>query len=103
MSKAKAAKMSNEAKGLYNTLLDLNWDNDQITIEHIQADTKLRRSQLAPLMAELLGASMVLVGPEEGLNGLIEAITPIVKRSAYGFPYDDFKLEEWDAFKLVLN
>ena len=103
MSKAKAAKMSNPAKSLYNTLLDINWDNEQITLGHIQSATKLGRSKLAPMMVELIGASMVLIGPEEGPQGLVEAYTPIVKRSAYGFPYDDFKRDEWDGFKLPLN
>jgi len=95
--------LSNEAKALYNTLLTLNWDNPQITLDHVITATKLRRSALSPLVVELIGATKVLLGNEEGTTGLIETLTPIVKGGAYGFPYDDFKLEEWTSFEYEIN
>ena len=44
--------------------------------------------------------SKVLHGNEEALGELIEAYTPKVKGSAYGYPCDYFKYEEWQAFKI---
>ena len=95
--------LSNEAKKLYNVLIDLSWDNHQITQEHVIAVTKLRRSQLAKLTAELIEANKVLLGNEGSDTGIIECITPIVKGGAYVYPYDDFDLKTWNQFKLEIN
>ena len=95
--------LSNASKKLYNVLIDLSWDNHQITQEHVIAVTKLRRSQLAKLTAELIEANKALLGNEESDTGIIECITPIVKGGAYVFPYDDFKIDQWQGFKLKIS
>ena len=98
--KTKTIELSTKATTLYNTLLELCWSEPYLTIEHIQAATGLGRSKLAPVLAELISASKVLHGNEEALGELIEAYTPKVKGSAYGYPCDYFKYEEWQAFKI---
>tara|TARA_B110000977_G_C10964873_1_gene450024 strand:- start:97 stop:396 length:300 start_codon:yes stop_codon:yes gene_type:complete len=95
--------LSNASKKLYNVLIDLSWDNHQITQEHVIAVTKLRRSQLAKLTAELIEANKALLGNEESDTGIIECITPIVKGGAYVYPYFDFKHDEWQGFKLEIS
>ena len=95
--------LSNASKKLYNVLIDLSWDNPQVTQEHVIVVTKLRRSQLAKLTAELIGANKALLGNEESDTRIIECITPIVKGGAYVYPYFDFKHEEWQGFKLEIS
>ena len=77
--KTKTIELSTKATEIYNNLLELNWSEPYLTIEHIQAATGLGRSKLAPVLAELIGASKVLHGNEEALGELIETYTPKVK------------------------
>jgi hypothetical protein len=95
-------KLSTQATTVYNTLLELSWSEPYLTLEHIQAATGLGRSKLAPVLAELIGASKVLHGNEEALGELIETYTAKVKGVAYGYPCDYFTYEEWQAFKLAI-
>ena len=93
-------KLSTQATTVYNTLLELCWSEPYLTIEHIQAATGLGRSKLAPVLAELIGASKVLHGNEEALGGVIETYTPKVKGVAYGYPLDYYTFNEWIGYKL---
>ena len=93
-------KLSTKATTVYNTLLELNWSEPYLTLEHIQAATGLGRSKLAPVLAELVGASKVLHGNEEALGGVIETYTPKVKGVAYGYPLDYYTFNEWIGYKL---
>ena len=93
-------KLSTKATEVYNTLLELNWSEPYLTLEHIQAATGLGRSKLAPVLAELIGASKVLHGNEEALGELIETFTPKVKGVAYGYPLDYYTFDEWIEHKL---
>ena len=93
-------KLSTKATTVYNTLLELNWSEPYLTLEHIQAATGLGRSKLAPVLAELIGASKVLHGNEEALGGVIETYTPKVKGVAYGYPLDYYTFNEWIGYKL---
>ena len=94
------SKLSTKATEVYNTLLELNWSEPYLTLEHIQAATGLGRSKLAPVLAELIGASKVLHGNEEALGGVIETYTPKVKGVAYGYPLDYYTFDEWIGHKL---
>ena len=94
-------KLSTKATTVYNTLLELNWSEPYLTLEHIQAATGLGRSKLAPVLAELVGASKVLHGNEEALGGVIETYTPKVKGVAYGYPLDYYTFDEWIGYKLT--
>ena len=98
--KTKTIELSTQATTVYNTLLELSWSEPCLTFEHIQAATGIGRSKLAPTLAELISASKVLHGNEEASGELIETYTPKVKGSAYGYPCDYFKYEEWQAFKI---
>jgi len=93
-------KLSTKATTVYNTLLELNWSEPYLTLEHIQAATGLGRSKLAPVLAELVGASKVLHGNEEALGGVIETYTPKVKGVAYGYPLDYYTFDEWIGYRL---
>jgi hypothetical protein len=88
---------------VYNSLIDLNWHTSQITIDHAIAATGLGRSVVALVLKELESLGLLLVGMEDSLEGLIQTFTPIVKGGAYVYPCDDFKHEEWQAFKLEKN
>jgi len=68
-------KLSTQATEVYNTLLELNWSEPYLTLEHIQSATGLGRSKLLPKLAELISASKVLHGNEEALGEHIEAFT----------------------------
>ena len=94
-------KLSTKATEVYNTLLELNWGEPYLTIEHIQAATGLGRSKLLPVLVELTMASKVLHGNEEALGGVIETYTPKVKRVAYGYPLDYYTFDEWIGHKLT--
>jgi hypothetical protein len=93
-------KLSTKATEVYNTLLELNWSEPYLTLEHIQSATGLGRSKLAPVLAELIGASKVLHGNEEALGELIETFTPKIKGVAYGYPLDYYTFDEWIEHKL---
>ena len=93
-------KLSNQATTVYNTLLELNWSEPHITLEHIQAATGLGRSKLLPMLAELIGEGKVLHGNEEALGGVITTYTPKVKGVAYGYPLDYYTFDEWIEHKL---
>ena len=93
-------KLSTQATTVYNTLLELNWSEPHITIEHIQATTGLGRSKLAPVLAELIGEGKVLHGNEEALGGVITTYTPKIKGVAYGYPLDYYTFDEWIEHKL---
>ena len=93
-------KLSNQATTVYNTLLELNWSEPHITLEHIQAATGLGRSKLLPMLVELTMASKVLHGNEEALGGVITTYTPKVKGVAYGYPLDYYTFDEWIGYKL---
>ena len=95
--------LSPQVVQVYNSLIDLAWDNTQITIDHAIAATGLGRSILALVLKELESQGLLLVGMEDSLEGLIQTFTPIVKGGAYVYPCDDFKHEEWQAFKLEKN
>ena len=88
---------------VYNSLIDLNWHTSQITIDHAIAATGLGRSVLTLVLKELESLGLLLVGMEDSLEGLIQTFTPIVQGGAYVYPCDDFKHEEWQAFKLEKN
>ena len=92
--------LSTQVVQVYNSLLDIAWDNAQITIDHTISATGLRRDTLIRLLEELQSLGLLLVGMEDSDNGLIRTYTPIVKGSAWVYPCDDFKLEVWRAFKL---
>jgi hypothetical protein len=94
-------KLSTKATEVYNTLLELNWSEPYLTLEHIQAATGLGRSKLAPVLVELTMASKVLHGNEEALGGVIETYTPKVKGVAYGYPLDYYTFNEWIGHKLT--
>ena len=87
---------------VYNSLIDTAWDQSQITIDHAIAATGLGRSVLALVLKELESQGLLLVGMEDSLEGLIQTFTPIVQGGAYVHPCDDFKLEIWQAMKLVV-
>lgn len=93
-------KLSTKATTVYNTLLELNWSEPYLTLEHIQAATGLGRSKLLPVLVELTMASKVLHGNEEALGGVIETYTPKVKGVAYGYPLDYYTFDEWIGHKL---
>ena len=93
-------KLSTKATTVYNTLLELNWSEPYLTLEHIQAATGLGRSKLSPVLVELTMASKVLHGNEEALGGVIETYTPKVKGVAYGYPLDYYTFDEWIGYKL---
>ena len=93
-------KLSTQATTVYNTLLELNWSEPYLTLEHIQAATGLGRSKLLPVLVELTMASKVLHGNEEALGGVIETYTPKVKGVAYGYPLDYYTFDEWIGYKL---
>ena len=93
-------KLSTKATEVYNTLLELNWSEPYLTLEHIQAATGLGRSKLLPVLVELTMASKVLHGNEEALGGVIETYTPKVKGVAYGYPLDYYRFDEWIGYKL---
>ena len=95
--------LSTQAVQVYNSLLDLSWSQPQITIDHAIAATGLGRSVVALVLKELESLGLLLVGLEDSDNGLIRTYTPIVKGGAYVYPCDDFKHEEWQAFKLEKN
>ena len=95
--------LSTQVVQVYNSLIDLNWHTSQITIDHAIAATGLGRSVVALVLKELESLGLLLVGMEDSLEGLIQTFTPIVKGGAYVYPCDDFKLEEWQAFKLEKN
>ena len=86
----------------YNDLIDLNWHTSQITIDHAIAATGLGRSILALVLKDLESQGLLLVGMEDSLDGMIQTFTPIVQGGAYVHPCDDFKLEIWQAMKLVV-
>ena len=96
-------KLSTKATEVYNTLLELNWSEPYLTLEHIQAATGLGRSKLAPVLAELIGASKVLHGNEEALGGIIVTYTPKVKGTAYGYQLDYYTFDEWIENKLDIT
>ena len=97
-------KLSTQATSVYNTMLELNWAEPHITLEHIQAATGLGRSKLLPMLVELTMASKVLHGNEEALGGVITTYTPKVKGVAYGYPLDYFKsYDEWIENKLDIT
>ena len=96
-------KLSTQATSVYNTMLELSWSEPYLTIEHIQAATGLGRSKLAPVLAELIGASKVLHGNEEALGGIIVTFTPKVKGTAYGYPLDYYTFDEWIENKLDIT
>ena len=93
-------KLSTKATTVYNTLLELNWSEPYLTLEHIQAATGLGRSKLLPMLVELTMASKVLHGNEEALGGIIVTYTPKVKGTAYGYPLDYYTFDEWIGYKL---
>ena len=96
-------KLSTQAIVVYNNLLELNWSEPYLTLEHIQAATGLGRSKLAPVLAELIGASKVLHGNEEALGVVIVTYTPKVKGTAYGYPLDYYTFDEWIENKLDIT
>ena len=95
--------LSTQVVQVYNSLIDLNWDNAQITIDHAISATGLRRDTLIRLLEELQSQGLLLVGMEDSPEGMIQTFTPIVKGGAFVNPCDDFKLEEWNQFKLEKN
>ena len=98
------SNLSTQATEVYNTLLELNWGEPYLTLEHLQAATGLGRSKLLPKLAELISASKVLHGNEEALGELIETYTPKVKGVAYGYPLDYYKnYNEWMENKIDIN
>jgi hypothetical protein len=94
--------LSTQVVQVYNSLIDLNWHTSQITIDHAIAATGLGRSVVALVLKELESLGLLLVGMEDSLEGMIQTFTPIVKGGAYVYPCDDFKHEEWQAFKLEI-
>lgn len=104
--KNKTIELSTQAIQTYNSLIDVQWCTSQITYELIKAATRvysLKRSELLLALNELESLGLLLVGMEDSDNGLIRTYTPIIpKFGAYGFPYDDFTYEEWQAFKLAI-
>ena len=95
--------LSTQAVLVYNNLIELSWSQPQITIDHAIAATGIGRSVVALVLKELESLGLLLVGLEDSDNGLIRTYTPIVKGGAYVYPCDDFKHEEWQAFKLEKN
>ena len=86
---------------LYNILLDLNYSEPYITMEHIEQVTGQSKRQLAPVLGDLISKGKILAGNEEVLEGLIRTYTPIVARGqAYGYPLDYYTYEEWSLFAL---
>jgi len=100
--KTKNKGLSPKAIDLYNSLLDLNWSEPFITIDHIQSATGIGRHRLTPVLDELISSSKVLAGNEEALGVTLETFTPIIKGgNAYGYPLDFFKdYNEWSLNKL---
>ena len=92
--------LSTQVVLVYNSLIELSWSQPQITIDHAISATGLRRDTLIRLLEELQSLGLLLVGMEDSPDGMIQTFTPIVKGSAWVYPCDDFKLEEWQAFKL---
>ena len=88
---------------VYNTLIDLSWEQPRITIDHAISVTGLGRSATNRFLNELMGLGLLLVGLEDSDKGLIRTYTPIVKGGAYVHPCDDFKIDQWQAFKLEKN
>lgn len=86
---------------LYNILLDLNYSEPYITMEHIEQVTGQSKRQLAPVLGDLISKGKILAGNEEVLDGLVHTFTPIVARGqAYGYPLDYYTYEEWSLFAL---
>ena len=94
--------LSTQVVQLYNSLIELSWSHPQITIDHAIAATGLRRSVVALVLKELESLGLLLVGLEDSDSGLIRTYTPIVKGSAWVYPCDDFKIDQWQAFKLAI-
>ena len=95
--------LSTQVVQVYNSLIDLNWHTSQITIDHAIATTGLGRSVVALVLKELESLGLLLVGLEDSDNGLIQTFTPIVKGGAYVYPCDDFKIDQWQGFKLEIS
>jgi len=95
--------LSTQAVQVYNSLIDTAWDQSQITIDHAIATTGLGRSVVVLVLKELESLGLLLVGMEDSSEGMIQTFTPIVKGGAYVYPCDDFKHEEWQAFKLKIS
>jgi len=94
-------KLSTQATKVYDTLLELNWSEPYLTLEHIQAATGLGRSKLLPKLAELIGGGKVLHGHEDVQGEVLVTYTPKVKGVAYGYPLDYYKnYTEWMENKL---
>ena len=92
--------LSTQVVQVYNSLIELSWSQPQITIDHAIAATGLGRSVVALVLEDLESLGLLLVGMEDSDNGLIRTYTPIVKGSAWVYPCDGFKHEEWLLFKL---
>ena len=95
--------LSTQVVQVYNSLIELSWGQPQITIDHAAAATGLKRSVVALVLKELESLGLLLVGMEDSPDGMIQTFTPIVKGGAYVYPCDDFKHEEWQAFKLEIT
>ena len=99
--KIKTKDLSTQATTVYSVMLDLNWSEPFITLDHIQKVTGIGRRELLQVLTELISASKVLHGNEEALGELIETFTPMVKGVAYGYPLDFFKgYNDWMQNKL---
>ena len=86
---------------LFNVLLDLNYSEPYITMEHLEQATGLTKRELAPILGDLISKDKVLSGNEEVLNKLVHTYTPRAYRGqAYGYPLDYFTYEEWSLFAL---
>lgn len=94
--------LSTQVVQVYNSLIDLNWSQPRITIDHAISATGLGRSATNRFLNELMGLGLLLVGLEDSDSGLIRTYTPIVKGSAWVYPCDDFKIDQWQAFKLAI-
>jgi len=88
-------------KNLFNILLDLNYSEPYITMEHIEQVTGLTRRELAPTLGDLISKGKLLAGNEDALGTILRTYTPIVYRGqAFGYPLDTFTYEEWSLFAL---
>ena len=93
---------------LYNSLLDYNYSNPYITLNDIQKDVLPEewfngKYNLKPTLDNLESLGLLLVGTEDTTSGDKRTYTPLVGRGkgqAYGYPCDEFKLEDWEEYKL---
>jgi len=97
-----------QEKMLYNSLLDYNYSNPYITLDDIQKEALPsewfnKQYSLKPTLDNLEALGLLLTGTEDTTSGDKRTYTPLVgkgKGSAYGYPCDEFKLKDWNAYKI---